>query len=766
MVTGTKATDIKSLVCKYTGVGVNYKKTTKWHDGTAMTDAKCDGTIYRKAGTDYYVECDYLDGKPINPLRWGMKGDSVFDNSPIMEKILATPYRKKLEVHFPDGEYYFSRAINLKRKVRFSGNADGKINNTNYFSRLTFADGADGIIVNTHNSNGSYVIDNTVVGRADDSEFINLAIFQRGTTFSFTYYDFDTDNKRAIGASVNTGMNIGTEIKVLIANNVDSATGVHKSVATGKIEGYHNNVKLLVIDALSDNFTLGETVTWSGGGNGTIEHLVKDQAIIGVKTSFNPPSDKKITIAGSEYVILREIYGWYNVMVLNTTTTGEFPKVGVMMPLNANGIGFKLLAPAIISNCAVDRFRIMGICGFSLFNNLNACRINNVTVESAGLHGVYFKGSDSNAHSIIGLNVNSSGGVNIYEDSFLGNYYFGCHTSVHGLNAIKIDGFNNFSIFTGCYSEGWGDVYPLWNKGSIVASANARIFGGDHGSIFYPDESFGNFDEGRNFKRGYAVDLELDNGGGARQEHGMVLRTSGGDSHSPLTLSKIGLIGLRTALSFAKTSAVGEHVYKFTSAQLFGGSIGYEQQGLISMWMSEQNAGSYIEPRLISKLIDANAAQAPQVFPYVVGGNLVDIVIGHRGYNCKEVSVSAYGQFTGLVAKVELINGKAISVKIITPPSLQGSLINTSPVAQYHFSPLELYPETTDKSALGNNSKRWKEVHTNKLLLAGSELKKVATSADNANAPSSDYSQIEVQAILDELRDLKTKMRAAGLLAT
>ncbi|MGK6351569.1 glycosyl hydrolase family 28-related protein [Parapedobacter sp. DT-150] len=37
-------------------------------------------------------------------------------------------------------------------------------------------------------------------------------------------------------------------------------------------------------------------------------------------------------------------------------------------------------------------------------------------------------------------------------------------------------------------------------------------------------------------------------------------------------------------------------------------------------------------------------------------------------------------------------------------------------------------------------------------------------SADTATAPSAAYNQTEVQAILDELRDLKTKMRAAGLL--
>jgi len=45
-------------------------------------------------------------------------------------------------------------------------------------------------------------------------------------------------------------------------------------------------------------------------------------------------------------------------------------------------------------------------------------------------------------------------------------------------------------------------------------------------------------------------------------------------------------------------------------------------------------------------------------------------------------------------------------------------------------------------------------------------VKKAAASADTAGAPSAGYVQAEVQAILDELRDLKAKLRTAGVLAT
>lgn len=45
-------------------------------------------------------------------------------------------------------------------------------------------------------------------------------------------------------------------------------------------------------------------------------------------------------------------------------------------------------------------------------------------------------------------------------------------------------------------------------------------------------------------------------------------------------------------------------------------------------------------------------------------------------------------------------------------------------------------------------------------------VNQATVSVDTATAPSATYTQAEVQAILTELRDLKTKLRTAGILAT
>jgi hypothetical protein len=44
----------ESVLDQYTGEHATYNKVTLYYDGTAMSDAKCDGVIYRKVGTEYF----------------------------------------------------------------------------------------------------------------------------------------------------------------------------------------------------------------------------------------------------------------------------------------------------------------------------------------------------------------------------------------------------------------------------------------------------------------------------------------------------------------------------------------------------------------------------------------------------------------------------------------------------------------------------------------------------------------------------------------
>jgi hypothetical protein len=50
------ANDITKLIDLASGVDVNYRLTTSWYDGSPITDDKCDGDIYRKKGSEYFVK--------------------------------------------------------------------------------------------------------------------------------------------------------------------------------------------------------------------------------------------------------------------------------------------------------------------------------------------------------------------------------------------------------------------------------------------------------------------------------------------------------------------------------------------------------------------------------------------------------------------------------------------------------------------------------------------------------------------------------------
>lgn len=59
----SQANDILETVDFDSGVNQNYRLTTTWYDGSSMTDAKCDGDIYRKNGSGYWKKT--IDNKEL-----------------------------------------------------------------------------------------------------------------------------------------------------------------------------------------------------------------------------------------------------------------------------------------------------------------------------------------------------------------------------------------------------------------------------------------------------------------------------------------------------------------------------------------------------------------------------------------------------------------------------------------------------------------------------------------------------------------------------
>jgi hypothetical protein len=81
-----------------TGENVNYQKVTTFADGSAMDDAKCDGAIYRKVGTEYFKR---VTPGGYAPLEWFVGNDFTngINNLAAVEKI----NKAGLKVKLPEG---------------------------------------------------------------------------------------------------------------------------------------------------------------------------------------------------------------------------------------------------------------------------------------------------------------------------------------------------------------------------------------------------------------------------------------------------------------------------------------------------------------------------------------------------------------------------------------------------------------------------------------------------------------------------------------
>ena len=147
------------------------------------------------------------------------------------------------------------------------------------------------------------------------------------------------------------------------------------------------------------------------------------------------------------------------------------------------GSGVVMNARAELRNVLVSGFRVDGIqilanTGVAPYNNANNWHIENCVTMVNGRHGLFVQGADVNAGTCIGLDSRSNAGVGIYDPSFLGNTYLGCHTAANVTNGYKADNTNGRNLFVGCYTEGGETssiVSPSMVVGGILAAAGSGL---------------------------------------------------------------------------------------------------------------------------------------------------------------------------------------------------------------------------------------------------------------------------------------------------
>jgi hypothetical protein len=104
---------------------------------------------------------------------------------------------------------------------------------------------------------------------------------------------------------------------------------------------------------------------------------------------------------------------------------------------NTSAHGVWLRARAILNRVFVDHFAGNGINIVASASGVNLGNANNFEIHSGrtennGGHGLFVDGDNCNAGKVIGLDASNNDRCGIFESGFLGNAYFGCHTSSNG----------------------------------------------------------------------------------------------------------------------------------------------------------------------------------------------------------------------------------------------------------------------------------------------------------------------------------------------
>ena len=146
----------------------------------------------------------------------------------------------------------------------------------------------------------------------------------------------------------------------------------------------------------------------------------------------------------------------------------------------------------------------------------------------------------------------------------------------------------------------------------------------------------------------------------------------------------------------------------------------------------------------------------PTVAHEIKNGRLTNIIVGMPGQNIGTMEIIGQGKYAGLVAKAQIVNGTCLSVTIIQPPTLNGSLTNTDPVRKYVLGTDVFYPNDTKSISLGKWNRQWKETWTEKLYLDGTEIKKM-TSQSNSTAT-------DISGLVSDFNSLLAKLKASGLM--
>lgn len=153
--------------------------------------------------------------------------------------------------------------------------------------------------------------------------------------------------------------------------------------------------------------------------------------------------------------------------------------------------GIVLRARGFVFNTFVQSFPGDGVhiqasagLGGAIEGNANSWMLMNVIVEGNRNNGLYVNGDDANAGTAINVDARSNGRYGIWDSSFLGNTYIGCHVATNGVALVN----GNSSIQSSFVTFGGNRYAAHWNatEAQLVATEP-----GTNSNIWFPDGAGG-----------------------------------------------------------------------------------------------------------------------------------------------------------------------------------------------------------------------------------------------------------------------------------
>ncbi len=437
------------LVNDITGEHEQYKKVTKWADGSTMGDGKCDGFLYRKVGNEYFRR---VGGSRINVLNLGLKNDGITRNELILaEKMQKLPVFT--EFYFPAGTYVFgplpedyNNFSNIPVAIdwgasgaNFTGEGESTI--------FKILPGCVGMQITGGIGRGIPVLKNFLIQGSGQDSAIDGHVTNNGPTI---------DN----GANPNPDFNR----------------------PLGEWSLHPNNYQYSGINAWAQCILDGLTVKGCAG------HGVWTQGYAGLKPKGHV---KKLSGTFINYHQFR----------LDDPSLSSFFRVGTKVELgDAKGfIGGIEPNGDLGIDVSLDgniRFPDSGhyiIDAYEYGNYLiadNGVIQGNCLFEFNGGCGFYIQGSDGNQWNMFGGTVRENGIWGIIDSSFLGFFAYGVHATHNGnhINKYAVDGipFNDI-ITVGAYKttdvnarSGWFNCYSEQDQAPSIFPYRTTVIGGCH----------------------------------------------------------------------------------------------------------------------------------------------------------------------------------------------------------------------------------------------------------------------------------------------